>query len=258
MDEDWWLQDLLAAVPAVEARCSGFGVRAGPDQAAILGQNMDLRGLDGLQLLLDIRQDEHPRILAPTVAGMVATNAFNEHGIGVCVNTLRQLPTSRQGLPVAFVIRAVASTTTFADAVRLVRSVPHASGQNYIVGSTEGVRCFECSGAAVVEYAPGNRIGHANHSLAQPTGAVAGANSMARQAHVDRRLQELGTVAIADAKAFLAEPPVCRGRSEDDKGSTTLYSVIMEPAPRRLWLTAGPPDQYPYRRFDMVRPRARH
>ena len=79
LDEDWWTRASRAGVEA----CSGLGVQPAPGQPALIAQNMDLPAwLHGLQVLLDIRPDDGPRVLAPSYAGMIATNALNEHGIG--------------------------------------------------------------------------------------------------------------------------------------------------------------------------------
>ena len=79
LDEDWWTRSSRAGAEA----CSGLGVQPGPSQGSLIAQNMDLpQWLDGLQTLLDIRPDDGPHVLAPSYAGMVATNALNEHGIG--------------------------------------------------------------------------------------------------------------------------------------------------------------------------------
>jgi isopenicillin-N N-acyltransferase like protein len=253
MDEDWWLRTRFGSSPLRE-HCSSFGASLAPGQPAILGQNMDLRGLDGLQLLLDVLPDSGPRLLAPTCAGMIATNGFNEHGIGICVNTLRQLPSSIDGLPVAFVIRAIAAMSSYADAVGLLRRLPHASGQSYIVGSPNAVGCFECSAASAVEYRPGARIAHTNHPLAAPAvPAVVPenfSNTLVRLAHLERRVDAAARIDIGWARTLLAEAPLCRGGAGDD-GGFTFYSVIMEPAAGRLWLTDGPPDRHTFRRYDL-------
>jgi isopenicillin-N N-acyltransferase-like protein len=262
LDEDWWFRARLGP-PWEDEHCSAFAVRPATGQPALLGQNMDLRGLDGLQVLLDIRPAKGPRVLAPTYAGMIATNALNEYGVGVCVNSMLHVPTSTKGLPVSFVIRTVASTTSYEDAVRLLASVPHASGQNYLIGSPIAVGCFECWAGSVTEYAPGARIAHTNHPLTRSTSApnsagasaygdaaeASQANSVDRLTQLRRRLIEPRRLDVSIAKKFLAEPPLCRGANGDP--GTTFYSVIMEPAQRRLWLTAGPPDRSPFRPYDV-------
>ena len=246
MDEEWWLRQQLAAGNA----CSGFGVNPGPGQPALVAQNMDLPAwLDGLQVLLDIRPSDGPRVLAPSYAGMVATNALNEHGIGVCVNTLSQLQTSTDGLPVALMIRHLADQRTHTEAVAALRSVPHASGQNYIVGSPDGVVDIECGADGCMTCAlSAGRVAHTNHPLESgATDAPQGflSNSGVRLDALRRRLDDVDKVGLPEAAAILRDAPLCRG-SDGDTGFT-FYSVVMElTAAPVLHLTGGPPSDHDY------------
>lgn len=247
MDEDWWTRGLLAG----ESACSGFGVLPAPGQHALVAQNMDLpRWLDGLQVLLDVRPSDGPRVLAPSSAGMVATNVLNEHGIGVCVNTLGQLPTSTAGLPVALMIRHLAAQRTHADALDVLRTTPHASGQNYIVGSPDTVVDLECGAGIATECRPmGGRIAHTNHPITEAEDADGQggflANSPLRLDALRRRLAEHERIGPDQAAAVLRDPPLCRG-TDGDTGFT-FYSVVMEltDAPV-LHLTDGPPSDHAF------------
>jgi len=253
MDEDWWTRRLLAG----ETACSGFGVLPGPGQIALVAQNMDLpRWLDGLQVLLDIQPVDGPRVLAPSYAGMVATNVLNEHGIGVCVNTLAQLPTSSNGLPVALMLRYLAAQLTHADAMDVLRTAPHASGQNYIVGAPDTVADLECGAGTVTECRPvEGRVAHTNHPVGDADGGDGPggflANSPLRLDALRRRLAAHDRVGPAEAASVLRDPPLCRG-TDGDTGFT-FYSVVMEltDAPV-LHLTAGPPSDHAFAtyRFD--------
>ena len=255
LDEGWWLRQRMGASGG--EHCSGFGLRPGPGQPCVIGQNMDLAPwLDGLQVLLDIRPTEGaPRMLAPSYPGMVATNAMNEHGIGVCVNTLSSLPTDPAGLPVALVIRLLAAQPTFADAIDALKAVPHASGQNYIVGAPDAVADFECgAGWLVAAGEDDDRIAHTNHPLADHDPAAAEAagplsNTFERLEHLRRRLHDIAVVGPAAAAEFLAETPLCRG-ADGDTGFT-FYAIVMElTATPTMHLTSGPPSAHafvPYR-----------
>src|SRR4051812_4604618 len=130
LDESWWLGRASGAATG----CSTLAVRAGSGHPTLVGQNMDLPSwVEGLHVLLDIRPDDgSPRVLAPAYAGIVATYAIGHHGLGVAVNALSQMPTSRTGLPVAFVIRLLAIQPSAAAAAEVLRGLPHASGQNYL------------------------------------------------------------------------------------------------------------------------------
>lgn len=226
MDEDWWMREHTAARSA----CSAFGVLPGDAQPALVAQNMDLPGwLDGLQVLLDIRPDDGPRVLAPSYAGMVATNVLNEHGIGVCVNSLPQLATSGDGLAVALMLRLLATQRTHGEALDVLRTAPHATGQNYIVGAPDTVVDLECGAGTITEVAPtGDRVAHTNHPIASGEGSDVDflSNSPARLAALRDRLAVAHHVGPHDAVAILRQPPLCRG-SDGDAGFT-FYSVAME------------------------------
>ena len=93
---------------------------------------------------------------------------MNEEGIGVCVNTIMQLKASTDGLPVAFVIRRIINSTDKEDLLTFVKTVNHASRQNYILGIREDVYSFEASANKVERFMPGNENGtvyHTNHPI---------------------------------------------------------------------------------------------
>jgi hypothetical protein len=143
----------------------------------------------------------------------------------------------------------------------MLERLPHASGQNYVVGSSEGVGCYECSATSVTGHTPEKWVGHTNHPVyAEPQAAERDTNlvprllygttddlqfsSTVRLSHLERRLADVDRVDVPTARAFLTEPPLCRG--SDGTPGFTFYSVIMEPAEGRMWLTAGPPDRHDY------------
>jgi isopenicillin-N N-acyltransferase like protein len=254
LGESWWssrtLADALADTDdAGDTGCSAFGVEG---EASVLAQTMDLPPhLDGLQVLLDIDEgDGAPRVLAPAYAGIVATNAMNERGVGVCVNTLNQLPTSRTGLPVAFLIRFLARQPTLDAALAVLHDVPHASGQNYLVGEPGRIADLECGAGTVVERAPvRHRLVHTNHPLGAPPPATAGvvSSSGERLAALERAVMEPDRPPDADtAESILRDPVLCR----DADDALTFYAVVMEltdePA---LRLSSGPPSRSPYERY---------
>ncbi|HVS68446.1 MAG TPA: C45 family peptidase [Mycobacteriales bacterium] len=258
LDEEWWMRRRLVSGEA-HAHCSGFGIPPRDGHPAYVGQNMDLPGwMDGLQILLDVRPPDGPAALVPSWPGMVALDGVNEHGVGVCVNTLAQLPTSATGVPVAFVIRMLLEQRHRTDAVALLHALPHASGQNYVIGDPAGVADIECSAAGAVEYAAETAwFAHTNHPLVDghegdiaPTDNGSQDRSVPRLTHLSRRLRDLEQVDPAQLGKVLTEPPLCRG-SDGDPGFT-LYSAIMElgTAPV-LHLTAGPPSDHPLVAFEV-------
>jgi hypothetical protein len=254
LDEEWWVRRRFT-VPAdtAAAHCSGFGLPAGPGRPTYIGQNMDLPGwLDGLQIMLDVRPDDGLNALIPSWPGMVALDGVNERGVAVCVNTLAQLPTSASGLPVAFAIRMVLAQPDRHSAVRVLHTIAHASGQNYIVGDPSGVSDVECSASGAVDYEPSTPwVAHTNHPLADshrgevaPTDNGSQDRSVPRLDHLTASIGALREVTPAALGTALAEPPLCRG-TDGDPGFT-LYSAVMELSDQPvLHLSAGPPSSYP-------------
>jgi isopenicillin-N N-acyltransferase-like protein len=260
MDEEWWLRDVMRGDRRLE-HCTSVAHCAANGEPTLLAQNMDLPAwLDGLQVLFDVSpvgdgsSRPAPRALVPSHAGMIGLNALNEYGVGITVNALPQLPTSPDGLPVAFVIRLLASARDRASAINVVERIHHASGQNYTIGGPDGAVSMECSAAGATRYDPGGpAIAHSNHPLAP--GSVSGVshgdtgqllpherNSVDRLQHAATRLADQ-PVSVRSLQQLLSEPPVLRGRNGDDGFS--FYGIVMEcsdvPA---LWMTAGPPGEH--------------
>lgn len=150
--------------------CSSLGVPAKNGNPAYVSQNMDLENFtDGFQTIiqLDPGGDESRQIIL-TYPGLIVLNGMNESGIGVCVNTLMPLKANATGLPVAFVIRHLLALTDKQEILDFIQKVPHASGQNYIIGIRDEVYDFEASANKVTRYLPDHAsdfIGHTNHPL---------------------------------------------------------------------------------------------
>ncbi|MEO6324533.1 MAG: C45 family peptidase [Thermoanaerobaculia bacterium] len=266
-DEFWvWMKDREAH------HCSGAGASRKGDRPAFVAQNMDVEGFrDGTQTLLHIAADATtPEQYVFTAAGVVALNGVNARGIGLVVNTLSQLRASREGLPVAFIIRGILAKGRPEDAVAFLKSVPHASGQNYILGLGDRVVDYEASATRVVEAMPGSDVvWHTNHPLAnddfrpwwtetlkkRTKEELEAGNSPVRLRALAARMKA-PQAALAEAKAALRSKdsdkhPVCRARI-DDARSFTFGSVVitLSPSPT-IEVAPGIPDETPYRRFEL-------
>ena len=246
-------------------KCSSIGV-VSPGGPTWIGQTMDLGGYtDGFQALLAPAADgDRPAALVFTVAGMIGLMGVNAAGVGVCVNSLPQLPSVPQGLPVAFVLRRLLQVTSLAEACDLVLALPHATNQHYLIAEPGGARSFEASAAGVAEYRSPDpsRVLHTNHALAAegaPEPASARVNSAARLASLQARLAA-GAAGLDEIKAALSscddpENPVCRIRGEPGGFSAfTTGSMIsaLEPARIEAWVSPGPPSRAGYARFDLA------
>ena len=180
------LHDILALNFTDELWCYGIKTRAGEWKGpynkctcaaafgqeglpTLSGQNMDIpHWHDGHQVLLRIKHEQGLESMVFSSAGLVALNGLNNQGIGITVNAIFELDHASTGLPVAFVIRGALEKRTFAEAVDFVCTVPHASGQNYLIAGAERVISLECSAGRVVPFELGDhpgRLWHANQAL---------------------------------------------------------------------------------------------
>lgn len=255
MDEEWFHRRRIGLHRRIPGKCSSLAIVAegGPTW---IGQNMDLGDYtDGHQVCLRIAPDgERPGALVFTNAGVIALMGVNDRGLGVCVNSLPQLPAAPQGVPVAFVIRRLLQAADVDEAAELAASLPHATNQHYLLAEPGRIRSLEASAAGVTEYcAPDpSRVFHTNHPLAsvqgEPEPPEERHNSSQRLLSLVRRLGS-GQLGLADVQAaFCAsddfDNPVCRTGGGGDIGFTCgsmLSALPHGEDPIRSWVSAGPP-----------------
>jgi hypothetical protein len=202
-------------------------------------------------------------------AGGIGLNGINNRGLGVCVNTLLQLNPSREGLPVACVMRAALESGDAAEAADKLRYVRHAAGQNYLIGDRTVVRDLECSANQTIEVSAAAIQVHTNHPLANTDyteeycATVADpqsemgrkmTNSTARYDSLWSRSSAGASRDLTTVKATLAardssEHPVCRGRVDPWRNYTFASTVMVLGDKREFHVAPGPPDVTPYQVF---------
>lgn len=261
-------------------KCTSVGIANGNDAPTVAGQNMDVPGyIDSNQILFHIESDgDTPEAYVFSYAGLIGLNGLNSASIGICCNTLNQLEPSMTGLPVAFLVRSVLRQRSFDDARAFITSVPHASGQNYVLSAPGRIGAFECSANKVVEFRPDaehRHVFHTNHALVNddqsryrdrmetlsPVNRNKFANSHARLASIEARLMaQPDSWTVDTLKAALrsrdnAAHPICRSRDDmqDSFIGFTAGSMIYEHTePPMLHLASGPPDETRYRKFGLA------
>jgi isopenicillin-N N-acyltransferase-like protein len=265
LDEEWAHRVRMQAAAGKLEKCSSVGIVAADGQTWV-GQTMDLGAYtDGHQALLSIAgEGERPDALVFTVAGMIGLMGVNAAGVAVCVNSLPQLPSAPEGLPVAFVLRRLLQAASAEEACELVLSLPHATNQHYLIGGPGTVRAFEASCEAVREFHPpqAGRVLHTNHPLAEekgvPEDAAYRANTVARLDALTARLSG-GALGLDEIKAALSscddpQHPISRLRGESPLSAFTTGSMISALAPGRVesWVSAGPPSVAGYTAFTVA------
>jgi isopenicillin-N N-acyltransferase-like protein len=259
MDEEWWFGARhYRQASAQDNRCSIIASRGRDGQPPILAQNMDLRAyLDGGQAVISTARNGGPRNTIVTICGMIGLCGANQTGVGVAVNTLWQLPSAVDGLPVACVMREILEQVNLAAATKWIRHPRHASGQHYLIGDPGGFASFEGSATLVSEVPSRDSsiIVHTNHPVAAPSDArfrEAEENSRSRFAMLCN-LMAAKTPTTNEIKAALASregphPISVRALPDDATSAMTFASIVMElKRPPIIHLAGGPPCSNAYR-----------
>jgi isopenicillin-N N-acyltransferase-like protein len=254
MDEDWWFRGSFHT-----GHCSAIGVYD-KGKAPLLAQNMDIhRMTDGNQVLLHITQNNFETHVF-SFAGFLGLTGLNSSPLGVCVNTLSQLDSTGDGLPVAFILRGLLERSTLEAAENFLRMATHASGQNYMIGDQTEIRDYECSAAGIRPFDAGSKkLCHTNHPLAsedfRPGEKEKTTRSFATDSH--QRLNLLTscldekTVVVHFIKEILKTSPVCAELKPDDDFFTCGSLVMTLSSPPLLDVAFGPPSQNEYETFGL-------
>ncbi|MDA9296185.1 C45 family autoproteolytic acyltransferase/hydrolase [Porticoccaceae bacterium] len=270
LGDEEWIFGLHQQLDKPTEKCTAFAVKNPEGLTSYAGQNLDVSSwADGKQALLRVMpKGNAPEALVVTMAGNIAWNGINASGLGITCNTLSQLHHSRDGLPVSFIVRSVLEKNTLDEAEDFLRSIPHASGQNYILSSRDEMRCFECCGSSVVAYAPEQYRGsifHTNHPLVNtdesallPPEKKRSLNTQARLHSIcDRLGRGSQLISLEDCKAALSahddpENPVSRNVNHDGNsiGFTAAASIYELGDQPRLHLAAGPPCETDFMTFE--------
>jgi isopenicillin-N N-acyltransferase-like protein len=172
VDEMWVLgSEMLASNPETKNDfCTTIGTQKSPGTPSMVSQTLDIPTFyHGFQTLLLIKEpDSDLQSMIFTFPGFIAANGMNSSAVAVVVNAVQQLEHSRNGLPVAFVIRGILQKKTYQEAVRFIHAVRFGAPQNYMIGGPENVGSFECSAFHVEQFLPfpGSRFAyHTNHPL---------------------------------------------------------------------------------------------
>jgi hypothetical protein len=275
-DARWFVRDHLAAAPGFNDRCSALAFLGDSERPTVVAENVDI-GLwaDGAQALLAINDPvTGMESLIFTIAGTLGVNGINSHGVAVACNSLLQLASNRQGLPVAGMVRAVLTAPSYVIARRILHDLPHATGQNYMLADAVSIGSFECSGSRVYEAMPpegGRFLHHTNHPLWNDDLAIPFqhhanlASIAAAEVNSSRRLTRLealtrgrdASLSLEAAKDILRDQadeahPLCRLTGVEQDGSacmTVAATIFVASDAPALHIAAGPPSVAAFQHF---------
>ncbi|MCR9243983.1 MAG: C45 family peptidase [bacterium] len=166
--DEYWVQSMLRERGD---KCTTVGVARDGGQPTIVAQNLDVpHWMHRYPTVLRIRHsDSELASLVVTIPGLIGAMGLNSNRVGIGVNTIMQIQSCRDGLPVAFVVRGVLEQPNAEAARAFLQRVRHASGQAYTIGGPDDVTCHECSANAIVRFVPErgpDRVWHTNHPVA--------------------------------------------------------------------------------------------
>lgn len=240
----------IACLPAVTA-----------DASTLLAQNWDWHPSRGrASVLLRILPDDGPAMLAFAEAGALARCGLNEYGLGVVGNALECEGCNRHGgIPVAVMRRRVLGCQTLAEAVVAIRETARATSANHLIASAEGtaVSC-ESTATTVYEVEPeSGLLSHSNHfrspqaqSEVADTGIARTPDTLDRTVRIESLLRAREPIGIHDVQEALRDHDgypnsICRHAAVVTARTwTTVASIVMNLAARRMWLTLGPPCEH--------------
>lgn len=261
LTDEIWTNTRLISIPH---HCTSVGINNYKKDGSsnYIAQNIDITPFyHGFEILLDIQEKgSNSRKLVTTFVGYIGANGLNKN-IGITENTLSDLKSSLNGLPVCCIARGVLEKISFEAAVKFIKAIKHASGQNYIIGSKHDIISLECASDLITEYWPDttkNYTFHANRPLTNNSYHPAYlANLKALYGSIpesisftDERLESIkniilnnkhiSLVTITDA---LSTKPICNGN--------TFVSTIMEfnNDYSELRISPGKPDSTKYIEF---------
>lgn len=150
--------------------CTTIGINRTEKGPVMVSQTLDIPTFyHGFQTLLRISdEDRDLETMLFTFPGFIAANGLNSASVAVVVNAVQQLEHSRDGLPVAFVIRGILLRKSFKEALDFIHSITFGSPQNYMIGGPLRMGSFECSAHHIEEFRPfpeAQFTYHTNHPL---------------------------------------------------------------------------------------------
>ena len=220
-------------------------------------------------LMLATRDETGHAVLALAEAGMLAKTGLSSAGVGVCVNLLHSdLDGAPGGVPYHVLIRAALEARGISPALK-VTALPRSASINLMLAVAGGT-------ALDLELAPGltgrvlpvdGLVAHANHFVSGIACRDAfydtGGSSLFRDARARQLLERRAAdrkVTVDDLMTTLQDHlgypyAICRHVEPSDPPelqSVSAASIVMDLDEQQLWVSAGPPCEAPYTRYDLA------
>lgn len=233
----------LAALPDDRDGCTAFA------RAGIVAKNRDFRPEHAALQRAFVHRDpawggRSVLCLGSLGAPGAWSSGMNSDGLALADT---QIPTAAHGpgmLRYFLMNRLLAGCTTVAEALDLIRALPHAGGGSLVLADASGAAAAVELRHGRVEIEPGACVARTNHYTSAPDRFAPVGHSAARLATLRAALA--GT---ADPRALLAlHAPEALCRHEADP-SLTLAGAVYDTVHRTAAIAFGPPCTAPWRVF---------
>jgi predicted choloylglycine hydrolase len=252
-------------------QCSALGVFDQTQNCPIIAQTADNTPTwIGLETLIQAKDTESSmewyHISFP---GLIGLYGLNNHSVGVCLNAMSgELKKNINGLGTLFISRAILNQKSLIEAVDIIKKLPHASGENYLIGDLNGVVDYECSPNQVKQFLPyhgSTRVYHTNHPFEntdidyeylklrneiyyphEPEAEKANLHTEARFDSLKKYLQENSEpITVKKIKKILSshdeeDYPICCHNLPSEVYTNTCFIMELSKSPK-LHISFGPP-----------------
>lgn len=232
----------------------------------LIGQNADLPSFyRDIAVVAELVPDDQPTVLMLMPAGQMSYIGINDQGMGVFANFVT-CDGWRVGFPRYFLSRLSLTHDRVDDAIEAIRGVPRASSRNLMMLDGHGTAAdLETTPTRDARIDPvDGLLAHANHYISpemageeRSTGRQL-RNSQRRQQRMEELLrQHHGSLDVSRMRAIFRDrdgvpDSICRNPGDrEDSDVITFASVIAEPARRKISVAIGPPDEHPYRTYEI-------
>ena len=264
---DVMLLQVRNQLQADDAGCTSFSLASVAGLGRVVAQNWDNDPfLDQFTLVLTRRPTGKPALTTVTQAGLIAYIGFNSAGIGLCLNTL-PAPSRKFGVPHYFTAREILEADSLEGAVTAVRRAERAIPANIMMTTPQGPANLEVTidNVYVLRDAGDGIVTHTNHARHPELAAASSGypeliQSRPRLARIDHLLEKSHGAewSLEQLQSALRDhdghpQSICRHpNSLSSHGFwETVFSVIIAPEAREMYLTRGTPCDRPFERYRM-------
>jgi isopenicillin-N N-acyltransferase-like protein len=202
-------------------------------------------------IITKITQENKPKIVQVTEAGIIGKIGFNSAGVGTLFNAIKVHGVDSTRLPAHFGLRMALESTTIDEAVRKLESFGMASSAHILLADQKTSLGLEFTKSTFAHVLPDSagRVIHANHMLLDHPGEIdtiwledslARVPTMAKNVGALSKEPSLEDVSRLFEDKQNAPGAICRFETEES-GSGTLFNIVIDLKSKKAVVKLGRP-----------------